>query len=249
MGQTEIIWQFVPGHGGHEGNILMWRLSPWVLSASDRPGTALCLRLISPASSACPGQCPWTASPGNCGQGTRGSRHSSGTADHFIISIQKWTGTYKSRKRSSEISAVKTSRSPITCSGETQKWDHHQENSKKFHFSEEQQAEDELCGLKIPLFSSLHFHASCVWGVAALCKPFWRKVWTGRADEVSWWPPVSPSVDPTRNWKSHIHTECYGNITRSSTIQNWKCSLRSNALITITVFSTITPGTSKWNGA
>ena len=44
------------------------RWSPWVLSASDRRGTALCPPLTSPASSACRGRCPWTASPGSCGE-------------------------------------------------------------------------------------------------------------------------------------------------------------------------------------
>lgn len=42
--------------------------SPWVLSASDRRGTALCPPITSPASSACRGRCPWTASPDNCGE-------------------------------------------------------------------------------------------------------------------------------------------------------------------------------------
>lgn len=96
-----------------------WQYSPSVLSASGRPGTAPCPRSVSPASSACPGLCPWTASPGNCGEQETG--HFSGTfTPECLIGTQKmgW-GTYKSRKRSREISAVKTSRSPITFSGDT----------------------------------------------------------------------------------------------------------------------------------
>ena len=46
----------------------------------------------------------------------------------------------------------------------------------------------------------LRFHASCVWGVAALCTPFWRKAWTGRAGAVSWWPPASQCGGPMPNW-------------------------------------------------
>lgn len=46
----------------------------------------------------------------------------------------------------------------------------------------------------------LHSRVSCVWGVAALCTPFWRTVWTGRAGEVSWLPPASLSGGPMLNW-------------------------------------------------
>lgn len=95
-----------------------WVQSPWGLSASDRRGTAPCLPLTSPSSSACPDRCPWRASPGSCRreeiQAESAVGPSSLPGPNPTDGRTDGRGAHKSRRRSRDTSAVKTSRSPIT---------------------------------------------------------------------------------------------------------------------------------------